>query len=77
MGKNSTKVNRINEILQETICTIEKSKEEIIEIVEHARFECKKIEEELDKIKEKVDEIIKEVDLLEIEKKKEGSTCLL
>lgn len=70
MGKNSTKVNRINEILQETICTIEKSKEEIIEIVEHARFECKKIEEELDKIKEKVDEIIKEVDLLEIEEKK-------
>lgn len=75
MGKNSTKVNRINEILQETICTIEKSKEEIIEIVEHARFECKKIEEELDKIKEKVDEIIKEVDLLEIEEKK-GRTYL-
>ena len=70
MGKDSTKVDRINEILQETIYTIEKSKEEIIEIVEHARSECKKIEEELEKIKEKVGETIKEVDSLEIEEKK-------
>lgn len=70
MGKDSTKVDRINEILHETICTIEKSKEEIIEIVEHARNECKKIEEELEKIREKVDKTIKEVDLLEIEDRK-------
>jgi two-component system sensor histidine kinase DegS len=70
MAKGSTKVDRINEILQETIHSIENSREEIFEIVERTRIEYKKIEDELNEIKEKVDKIIKEVDLLEIEEKK-------
>ena len=70
MGESCTSVDRINEILQETIYSIENSKEEIIEIVEHTRSECKKIEEELNEIKEKVDKTIKEVDSLEIEERK-------
>lgn len=70
MGESCTSVDRINEILQETIYSIENSREEIIEIVEHTRSECKKIEEELNEIKEKVNKTIKEVDLLEIEERK-------
>ncbi len=70
MGESCTKVDRINEILQETIYSIENSREEIIEIVEHTRNEYKKIEEELNQIKEKVDKTIREVDLLEIEERK-------
>lgn len=70
MGKASTKVNRINEILQETICSIEGSKEEIIEIVEHAREDVKMIENKLDEIKEKVETVINKVDILEVEERK-------
>ena len=41
-----------------------------MEIVEHARIECIKIEEELNEIKLKVEKVIEEVDLLDIEEKK-------
>lgn len=69
MGK-PTHVDRINEILEETICTIENSKEEILDIVEHARKECIKLEKELEEIKKIVNKVIREVDLLEIEEQK-------
>ncbi|HHV39027.1 MAG TPA: sensor histidine kinase [Tepidimicrobium sp.] len=63
-------VDRANRILRDTIDSIEASKEEIFEIVEHSRKECKKIEEELNEIREKVDKIIREVDLLEKRERK-------
>lgn len=69
MGK-PTHVDRINEILEETICTIENSREEILDIVDHARNECIKLEKELEEIRNVVDKVIREVDLLEIEEKK-------
>ena len=64
------KVSKINKILEKTIQSIDDSKEEILEIVEHARRECIKIKEELDEIRVKVDKVIEEVDFLEIEEKK-------
>lgn len=69
MGK-PTHVDRINEILEETICTIENSREEILDIVAHARNECIKLEKELEEIKKIVNKVIREVDLLEIEEQK-------
>ncbi|HSH36216.1 sensor histidine kinase [Schnuerera sp.] len=73
MSNTSSKVERINEILQETIYSIENNKEEISEIVEYARDDVKQIEKDLCKIKERVEEIIKEVDKLEIEERKSRS----
>ncbi|CCQ94362.1 Histidine kinase [[Clostridium] ultunense Esp] len=70
MANTFSKVERINEILQETIYSIESSKEEITEIVEYARDDVKHIEKELFEIKERVDKVIKEVNLLEIEERK-------
>lgn len=62
--------NRINEILSDTIKAIESGKDEIFEIVEHTRNECKKIQEELKVVQEKVSQIINEVDYLEAEERK-------
>ncbi len=66
----SLRVERINEILKETIHSIENNKEEITEIVEHAREDVKRIEMELSQIKKQVDKVIREVDYLEVEEKK-------
>lgn len=68
--EGSTHVDRINEILKETIHTIENSREEILDIVRHARNECIRLEEELEEIRDLVDKVIEEVDLLYIEEKK-------
>ncbi|MCF6459818.1 sensor histidine kinase [Clostridium sp. Cult3] len=70
MNKKPSHVDRINEILEETIYAIENSREEILDIVEHARKEYIKLEEELEEIKKVVDKVIREVDLLEVEEKK-------
>lgn len=69
-ANKDNKVARVNKILEDTINSIDNSKEEIMEIVEHARIECIKIEEELNEIKLKVEKVIEEVDLLDIEEKK-------
>ena len=70
MSDSVLDVKRINQILNETIDTIEKNREEIFEITEHARRECKNIEEELEKVKTRVNEVVDEVDNLEVEDKK-------
>lgn len=70
MGYNTISVKRINDILQNTICSIENSREEIINIVEQARENVRLTEKELDEIKEQVNKTIKEVDELEIKEKK-------
>ncbi|NLJ78840.1 MAG: sensor histidine kinase [Tissierellia bacterium] len=68
-------IDQANKVLKDAIGSIEASKEEIVEIVEHSRDECRKIEKELDEIRAKVDEIIKEVDLLE-ERERKGRLYL-
>lgn len=60
----------LDKILRETIDVIEKSKEQIFEIAQHARQECKRVEQELLKLKEATIRIIEEVDRWEAEEKK-------
>lgn len=64
------KVVRVDKILENTIDSIDNSKDEILEIIEHARNECIRLERELKEIKEKIDMVIKEVDSLYIEEKR-------
>lgn len=73
LGDSNLSIDKINDILQKTIYSIQNSKEEIIEIVEHARKNVTIVERELYEIKEKVGEVIREVDLLEIEERKKRS----
>lgn len=70
MGDKIISVKRINDILQNTIYSIENSKEEIIDIVDQARENVKILEEELIQVNEKVNKVIEEVDELEIKEKK-------
>ena len=69
-ANKNNKIVKVNEILENTINSIEHSKDEIIEITEHARQECMKIEEELNEIKLKVETVIEEVDTLIIDEKR-------
>lgn len=60
----------LDKILQDTIETLEKSKEQIFEIAEHARAECLRLEKEMNQIKELTLRVIDEVDHWEREVKK-------
>ncbi len=60
----------LDQILHETIDVIEKSKEQIFEIAESARSECRRIEKEVRDIKAQTLRIIEEVDRWEMEEKK-------
>ncbi|QEK11928.1 sensor histidine kinase [Crassaminicella thermophila] len=70
MYKPALSVKKMNEIIKKTIDAIEKGKNEIFEIAERARNECKSLEQELEIIKKKAIQIIDEVDKLEILEKK-------
>lgn len=70
MGDIAPDIDKINEILQKTIDSIEDSKEEIVSIVEQARQDVKMAEMELNFINEQVEKVTRQVDLLEIEERK-------
>lgn len=70
MVKNPTRVDKVSNILETTITTVETSKKEILEIVEHSRNEIESLKKELEEIKKKVSEIIIRVDSLEVEEKR-------
>ncbi len=70
MYKPSLNIKKMNDIINNTIQTIEKGKEEIFEIAESARNECRNIEKDLINIKIKASKIIDEVDQLELQVKK-------
>lgn len=70
MKNNTPNIQRINDILQKTIGFVEDCKEEIVAIVEQARNEVKRTEQELNAIKEQVQNVAAQVDRLEIEEKK-------
>ncbi|MBU5426402.1 sensor histidine kinase [Tissierella pigra] len=65
MKSDSIGIRRLNEILETTINSIKGSKDEIFEIVDYARAECKKLEDELKNIQAKMIEIIEQVENLE------------
>lgn len=58
-------IKRLNEILEATINTIMKSKDEVFEIVTYSREECKRIEEELKSLQLKINETINQIERLE------------
>jgi len=70
MYKPSLDYKKMNDIINSTIETIEKGKNEIFEIAENSRNECRSIEIELELIKRKASKIICEVDEQEINVKK-------
>ncbi|MGB7604742.1 MAG: sensor histidine kinase [Lutisporaceae bacterium] len=63
------KIERLNEIIKNTVEIIEKSKNEIFDIAEGARNECRLVEEELSHIRSKTLEIIRMVDELRNQEK--------
>jgi two-component system sensor histidine kinase DegS len=58
-------IDRLNEIIKNTVDIIDKSRSEIFSIAESARNECRLVEEELNKMRVLATEIIKQVDILE------------
>ncbi|MBU5437486.1 sensor histidine kinase [Tissierella sp. MSJ-40] len=66
-------IKKINEILDKTIKSITSSREEIHEVVDHSRNECKRLEDELNKLQSKTEKVIKEVDSLELEERRSRS----
>lgn len=73
MGDSLMDVQRMNEILKDTIETINDGRKELLEIAEHAKEEYEKVKVELKTVKTKVGNIIDEVDFLEVEEKKSRS----
>lgn len=65
MQKKQMNISRLNEILQNTIDSIKGSKDEILEIADHSRNECKKLEDELKSLKTKIRDTLMQVELLE------------
>ncbi|WMM26855.1 sensor histidine kinase [Tissierella sp. MB52-C2] len=65
MKSDSIGIKRLNEILETTINSIQGSKDEIFEIVDYARTECRKLEDELKSVQTKMIEIIEQVEKLE------------
>jgi two-component system, NarL family, sensor histidine kinase DegS len=61
------KIDRLNEIIKNTVDVIEKSKKEIFDIAENARVECRYIEDELYLVRNRTLEIIRQVDELKLQ----------
>lgn len=59
-------IKKINEIVKNTIDAIEKGRNEIFEIAERARNECKNLEQQVEEIKKRTAMVIQEVDRLEV-----------
>lgn len=57
-------IDKLTQIIQQTLKAIENSQKQIFEIVEESRNQYKMIEEELQKIRKKTEEIILQVDKL-------------
>lgn len=65
MQTKQMNISRLNEILQNTIESIKGSKDEILEIVDYSRNECKHLEEELKSLQSKIRDSLIQVELLE------------
>ncbi|MFZ5968150.1 MAG: sensor histidine kinase [Bacillota bacterium] len=77
MFKSSVNVKKLNDIIKNTIDAIDKSRNEIFDIAENARSECRTLEYELEQIKQRVVEVIDQVDTLEILEKKSRQRLIM
>jgi two-component system sensor histidine kinase DegS len=57
-------MDRLNEIIKNTVDIIEKSRDELFSIAESSRTECQMVKEELERIRIITAELIKQVDML-------------
>lgn len=71
------KIDRLNQIIKNTIDVIEKSKNEIFDIAEGARKECKLLEDELSHIRVQTLEIIRYVDELKLQEKESRNRLMI
>ena len=67
MAKLKLDVTQLDKIIKKTIEAVNSSKNEIYDIAESARRECKRLEEELEQLKKQVKELIQAVEVLEAE----------
>lgn len=65
MESKQVSIKRLNEILEATIDSIKGSKAEILDIVNHSRLECKRLEDELKSLQIKIKDILAQVERLE------------
>ena len=65
MAKKPITIQRLNDILNDTINSISSSKDELIEIVDYSMEECNRLKKELEQIQMKVNSSILEVEQLE------------
>lgn len=70
-------VIKFDKIIKKTIEAINNSKNEIYDIAESARRECKKLEEELQQLKQQVKDLIETVEVLEAELKESKRKLVL
>lgn len=70
------KTSQLDQILQDAIDVLEKSKEQIFEIAEEAREECQRLEKEMHEIKKQTNRVIEEVDACEKEEKQARNNLL-
>jgi two-component system sensor histidine kinase DegS len=63
-------IKTLNNILKETVNTIDKCKEQIFDIAENARQQCEKIKKELEDVKMATSAVITEVDYWQAQDKK-------
>lgn len=65
MEPKQVSIKRLNEILEATIDSIKGTKDEIFEIVNHSRLECKRLEDELKSLQVKIKDIFTQMERLE------------
>lgn len=76
MTRSKIDAARLDLIIKNTIEAINKSKDEIYDIAENAKAECKRLEEELSFLKTEVSQLILDVNRLEIELKESKKRLL-
>ncbi|HHW48824.1 MAG TPA: sensor histidine kinase [Clostridiaceae bacterium] len=67
MSNSKIDIAKLDKIIKKTIEAIHTSKNEIYDIAESARRECKRLEEELQQLKQQVQELVETVEVLEVE----------
>ncbi|MBZ4644857.1 MAG: two-component system, NarL family, sensor histidine kinase DegS [Petroclostridium sp.] len=77
MGNNKLDITKLDKIIKKTIEAINASKNQIYDIAEGARKECKRLEQDLAELKEQAKQIIKAVEKLEKELKESRRNLML
>lgn len=77
MSKPAIDLKRMNEIIEETITTIDSGRKEIFEISENARKECERIKIELTRVQQKISLLILEEERLDKEERRTKAKLMM